>query len=86
LEPSDLTQYAKDLKLDGKRFEQCIKGETAGIVKADEAVARRLGVSGTPSFFIGTVQLNGTIALAKRINGAVSLEELSREVAALSEK
>ena len=56
----ELKQYARDLGLDAGRFNSCLdNGETAGIVKADLDEARKIGVSGTPSFFINGEKVSG---------------------------
>jgi predicted DsbA family dithiol-disulfide isomerase len=39
-------------------------------VREDANQARRLGVSGTPAFLIGTVQPDGRVKVAQRLSGA----------------
>jgi protein-disulfide isomerase len=53
LAPENLKQYARDLKMDGDSFDRCLeanKYQTA--IAADIEEGQRLGVSGTPAFFI----------------------------------
>lgn len=60
LEVSALKKYAKDLKLDSKKFDQCLdSGKYAGLV--DESVRKGVdaGVTGTPAFFINGIMLSG---------------------------
>lgn len=60
LEVEDLEKYASDLNLDTEEFNSCLKnGETADIVKADSDEAGRVGVTGTPTFFINGKKLVG---------------------------
>ena len=48
-----LLGYAKELKLDEKKFEQCLtKNETKSQVDAEMKEATSLGVQGTPGFYI----------------------------------
>jgi protein-disulfide isomerase len=51
-------QYAADLGLDTKTFDQCLdEGETAIDVAADSMAAQTFGVSSTPTFFVNDVQI-----------------------------
>jgi protein-disulfide isomerase len=53
LAPENLKQYARDLKLDGDSFDRCLAaGKFQGAIAADIEEGQRLGVSGTPAFFI----------------------------------
>jgi protein-disulfide isomerase len=55
-----LVSYAKDLNLDTKQFEQCIKDDsTKQYVDADAKQAADYGVQGTPGFFINGRFLGG---------------------------
>lgn len=50
---ANLKSYAKDLKLDSKKFDTCLdEGKYAQKVKDDLAYGQNVGVSGTPSFFV----------------------------------
>jgi protein-disulfide isomerase len=79
LEATDLSTRAERLGLDQAQFIDCLQnGDTADKVRADVAEGTRLGVNSTPTFFIGTVQPDGTIELVKRINGAVPFEQFKK--------
>ena len=53
LRPEDLKAHAKDLELDMARFEADMqKAEEKRRIDADVAEAKRLGLSGTPGFFV----------------------------------
>ncbi len=48
-----LKQYAAELKLDATSFNQCLDTDkTKPAIEADVAEAKRLGVYGTPMFFV----------------------------------
>lgn len=62
-----LKQLARELKLDGQKFDKCLdSGEKTDAVKAHAAEAQGLGVQGTPTFF-----MNG-----RYVSGAISYETL----------
>ena len=66
LEAVDMKAEARALKLDGDKFDQCLdKGEQFAEVKADAQEAQRLGLQGTPSFFINGRFMSGAIHYAK---------------------
>jgi protein-disulfide isomerase len=67
--PEDLKSYAKAVGLNVETFERCIEGEKyKTAVQKDIDEGNRLGVNGTPAFFI-----NGRL-----ISGAQSLEGFAR--------
>jgi protein-disulfide isomerase len=69
LEVPDLKQYARDVGLDGDRFDKCLdSNEKEPVVKGHHEYGETLGVSGTPAFFI-----NGRF-----LNGAVPIEEFKK--------
>ncbi len=58
--PDDLKRYAQELKLDAAAFAQCLDGGTqAAEVSKDLEEGGRLGVTGTPAFFINGRALEG---------------------------
>jgi len=62
LELAQLKEYARTLKLDAVRFDQCLDaGEQAAAVRKDFEQAQRLGLTGTPSFFINGHFLSGAV-------------------------
>jgi protein-disulfide isomerase len=80
----DLLRHARLSRLNRARFEECLeRDETLGKVHGDQAEGRRLRVTGTPTFFIGTVRSDGGIDLVTRIRGAAPVEIFSRQVAEL---
>jgi protein-disulfide isomerase len=66
LQVSDLKQEARALKLDTVRFDQCLdSGEQAAVVKKDVVEGQRLGLTGTPSFFVNGHFMSGAIGYMK---------------------
>lgn len=81
IQVSELKLQARTLKLDTARFDQCLDGgEQIAVVKKDAQEARRLGLEGTPSFFINGHFMSGSIGYEK-LRGTV-LQELSGVIAA----
>lgn len=65
LEPSDLKQQAVALKLDSDKFDKCLdNGLEAGAVEKDAAEGKRLGLTGTPSFFVNGHFFSGALTYA----------------------
>jgi protein-disulfide isomerase len=63
--PAELKQYAQDLQLDAAKFGQCLDAAThQEAVSSDMEEGARLGVTGTPSFFINGRALVGNQPLA----------------------
>ena len=66
LQASDLKAEAQTLKLDQAKFDQCLdSGAEAAGVKNDSQEGLRLGLQGTPSFFINGHFMSGAIGYAK---------------------
>ena len=70
LADEDLRAHASALGLDSPAFETCQAGLMADRVQSDSASARLLGVTGTPAFFIGTVETDGRVRIRQRLKGA----------------
>jgi protein-disulfide isomerase len=68
--PSDLSAHAQSLRLDVKRFEQCLGSEKyAARVRDGIAAGESAGVRGTPTFFLGVVD-GGVVKATRVIRGA----------------
>lgn len=60
LDEASLKGYAKQLGLDEAKFAACLQsGEKASIVTSDMAAGQKVGVTGTPAFFINGIELTG---------------------------
>ena len=68
------SSIAHQLRLDEATFAQCIRGH-GGTVERDVADARALGVSGTPTFLIGTVQSGRTVRVTHILHGTQLLSD-----------
>ena len=65
LDVASLKQYASDLKLNGQKFAECLdSGRSRAAIDADIEEGTRLGVSGTPTFFVNGRPLVGNLPLA----------------------
>jgi len=77
-----LVKSAEHLGLDTSSFNTCLEtGSAAARVRAQIAVGQRLGVVGTPAFFVGTRDPDGTIHLSTRIDGALPFDRVQQIVA-----
>ncbi len=69
LESGDLSKYAARLKMDAKKFDECIARKIyAADIRHDLDEGNKLGITGPPTFFI-----NGTILI-----GATPMEDFAR--------
>ena len=60
LEAKDLKVYARDVGVDGGKFDQCLdSGEKGKLVDMHKKAGEEVGVTGTPAFFINGRQLSG---------------------------
>ena len=66
-----LTAHAKALRLDGRKFDQCLTSgrHTARVQKAVEE-GQRAGVRGTPAFFVGVSTDGRTVKATQMLRGA----------------
>jgi protein-disulfide isomerase len=63
LELAQLKEHARNLRLDAASFERCVDGgEQAASVRKDFAEAQRLGLTGTPAFFVNGHFLSGAVS------------------------
>lgn len=84
---TELRKHASALGLDLSGFDTCLaSGQIEAKVRNDVKFGAKLGVNGTPSFFLGTVRDDGSVDLVKRLNGPASVSALQTEVAALSKQ
>ncbi len=66
LQTSELKRQARELNLDAARFDQCLEnGEQTSAVKKDSQEGLRLGLQGTPSFFINGHFMSGSVGYMK---------------------
>ena len=74
LEIPEMKTYARSLNLDGAKFDKCLDsgGEAAGIQK-DQAEGSRLGLTGTPTFFVNGHFISGNVSY-ETLQGLVDQE------------
>lgn len=73
---------AKEVKLDTARFNACrTSGRFDKLIDADRGEAMGLGLSGTPSFVIGSSRLDGEV-VGRVIRGAQPLSQFEATIAA----
>jgi protein-disulfide isomerase len=62
--PADLKAYAKDVRLDSAAFAQCLgSGKYKSAVHDDFNEGAKLGLTGTPTFFINGREMSGALSL-----------------------
>lgn len=68
----DLPGHAKSLELDVPKFQQCLdSGKHATQVRQSIQEGQKFGVTGTPAFFLGTLESNGSrLKAVNKIVGA----------------
>jgi predicted DsbA family dithiol-disulfide isomerase len=74
LGPKDLPRHAEAAGLDVTRFQECLEKEThAAKIRQDLSDGEKAGVRGTPAFFLGLTESNGSQVKAVRsVTGAQS--------------
>ena len=71
---------AKELKLDEAKFRACFENKASyQDIGKDVKTARALGLGGTPSFLIGTIQ-NDVLTVMRQSSGAPDFSEFAREI------
>lgn len=85
LEDGDLLAKADALGLDLPALQRCVASDDpkATIDRHKEA-AQKFGVRSTPSFFLGVLQADGSVALKKRLNGALPYEDFRTAILGLT--
>ena len=85
IEPDDLKEHARVLKLDTERFDTCLdNGTEAETVKHDLDEAKSLGLTGTPSFFVNGHFFSGVVdyaALKDIINQQLNAVTAKQQIA-----
>jgi protein-disulfide isomerase len=75
---------AQTLGLDKEKFNECLSSEkyTADIQKS-VSEAQKMGIDGTPTFFLGVVGPDGDVTVEKRLQGAAPFDVFKTEIDAL---
>ena len=87
LSDAQLALMPTKLGLDVPRFSACLRApETTAKIRSDAEAARALGVTGTPAFFVGLRQADGTVKVLKRLNGVQPLSAFAAVIKEVFEK
>ena len=82
-EPDDaaLKSAASELGLNSEQFESCMSDEeVASAIRKDAEFGKTLGISGTPAFFLGKRQPDGSVTIKQVISGARDLQEFQKAI------
>jgi protein-disulfide isomerase len=67
----DMPSRAQELGLDATKFSECLSSDRyADEINKNSAEAQKMGIQGTPTFFIGAAGANGEVTNLKMIVGA----------------
>jgi protein-disulfide isomerase len=66
----DLASVMHSIGADRSAYDACMSGRSHAKVQDDVAEARRLGVTGTPTFFVGTTEQSGFVKVKRVLTGA----------------
>jgi len=81
LEVERLKKYASEIGIDSSSFNACLdSGRYAKEIEADIEDGRKVGVSGTPSFFIGKSQVGSKEIVGKKVVGARPLQAFKQVI------
>jgi len=70
LERPALVDHARAAGLDVKSFETCLDGQASSAILADLNAGTRAGITGTPTFFLGFAQNDGSVHVVEKLTGA----------------
>lgn len=76
---------AREVGIEAGGFQECLDGDGRRQVDDDAALAARLGVSGTPTFLIGSV-LNADLTASAILTGARPLSEFANAISVVQAK
>jgi protein-disulfide isomerase len=84
LTDGDIRSAARDLGLETKSFDSCLAGGAMARVNQDAASAKLLGISGTPTFLLGTRQADGRVKVQRILSGNRPFEEFENVVKSIA--
>jgi protein-disulfide isomerase len=75
---------AQTLGLDTTKFTECLSSEKyVADIQKSVSEAQRMGIDGTPTFFLGVVEPGGDVTIEKRFAGAAPFDVFKSELDAL---
>ncbi len=79
-----LKQLASDLGVDRAKFDACLdSGRMQAPVRESVDRATQLGADGTPQMYLGVADASGSFRIIRSIRGAVPVEQMKQDIAAL---
>jgi protein-disulfide isomerase len=80
----DVQRLARALTLRQPDLSRCVgDAREQGAVQSDVALGKRLGIAGTPTFLLGTMEGRGELRVKKILVGAVSLQDFDAAISAV---
>jgi protein-disulfide isomerase len=80
LSASALSDDAKAIGVNQKRFTTCLAGNAPATVNSDHAEGERVGIKSTPTFLIGTLQADRSVNVVTKVIGAQPYAVFKREL------
>jgi protein-disulfide isomerase len=77
---ADIGERALAVGLKPPQFQSCLNGSAAKLVLADSEAGERLGVDGTPTFFIGRIETGSRMRVTDRLVGAQPIEAFAKAI------
>jgi predicted DsbA family dithiol-disulfide isomerase len=84
LDATKFQEWAAEIGVDSAEFSTCLAEPAEKRVRQDAHEAREMGITGTPTFLIGTLEADGRIRLRESIVGLPSLTQLRELIATVS--
>ena len=79
-----LLDRAQTLGLDAAKFAECESGEKyMADIQNNILEAQKMGIGGTPTFFLGVIEPSGDVTIEKRFQGAAPFDVFKTEIDAL---
>jgi protein-disulfide isomerase len=74
-------QQAVAFGVDGAKYDACLKdAKTDAVIQRDTQDGQKLGVNGTPAFFLQKVDADGKIVSTKGITGALPFDQFDQTI------
>ncbi len=67
----DLVQHAIAVGITAAEFHRCLTSDAVMKVRDDMAIAQGIGIRGTPTFVVGTLQADGRVRVSRIVPGAL---------------
>jgi protein-disulfide isomerase len=80
LDLEHLRSFAGDEGLDLRQFDTCIAGQSASTIRASVESGAGLGITGTPTFFVGVLQGQSNVKVVRRLVGAIPFQQVTKVI------